>query len=139
MTKADTIEEEVQALDRLDLEGLRSVWRARFGGRPKVRSPELLRLALAFRIQAEAFGGLDTATRRRLRTGVGVGRTDHVGSGVRILREWRGETYEVDRTEAGYLWRGVAYASLSKVAEAITGVKRNGPKFFGLREDPVSP
>lgn len=138
MKSAVLIEDELQALQRLDLEGLRALWRSRFGSRPKIRSPELLRLAIAFRIQAQAFGGIDTATRRRLRTGVGVGRSDHVSIGVRITREWRGETYEVDRVEDGYVWRGVTYANLSKVAQAITGVKRNGPQFFGLRDESVA-
>jgi hypothetical protein len=40
----------------------------------------------------------------------------------------------VDRTARGYDWRGKTYPSLSAVAEAITGVKRNGPRFFGLRQ-----
>jgi len=132
---AASVEGEVQALDRLDLEGLRANWRQRYGGSPKLRSPQLLRLALAFRIQAEVFGGIDVATRRRLRTGVAMGRSDNVSQGVRIVRVWRGETFEVERVEGGYVWSGQTYASLSKVAQAITGVKRNGPKFFGLREE----
>jgi hypothetical protein len=52
----DRITQEVQALGRLDLEGLRSAWRARYGEPPKVRSPDLLRLSLAWRIQAEGLG-----------------------------------------------------------------------------------
>ena len=126
---------EVQGLERLDLEGLRAVWRERYGPSPKLRSPELLRLSLAWRIQADAFGGLDAATRRRLREGGGVGRTDNVSHGVRITKEWRGRTYEIVRIEDGYRWQRQSYSSLSAVAKAITGVKRNGPAFFGLREE----
>jgi hypothetical protein len=37
--------------------------------------------------------------------------------------------------DGGYRWDGVTYASPSAVARAITGVKRNGPKFFGLRDE----
>jgi Protein of unknown function (DUF2924) len=132
---APDVTAEVRALERLDLHGLREAWLVRYGPAPKLRSPELLRLALAWRIQMDCEGGLDAATRRRLASGAAVGRTDHVGRGVRIKREWRGRTYEVERTEGGYRWEDQLYASLSSVAQAITGVKRNGPKFFGLREE----
>ena len=135
MSRGAPITEEVRALARLDLEGLRQAWRRRYGPPPKVRSPELLRLSLAWRIQAEALGGLDANVRRRLRQGPGSpARTDYIGEGVRIVREWRGVVYEVERVAAGYSWNGQVYPSLSAVAQAITGVKRNGPKFFGLRE-----
>lgn len=136
MPKAEVITEEVRSLEHLDLAGLRAVWRRHYGPPPKLRSVELLRLSLAWRLQASAFGGLDAATRRKLREGTGLGRSDHVSAGVRITKEWRGETYEVDRTGAGYLWDGKAFKSLSAAAQAITGVKRNGPAFFGLREEP---
>ena len=135
MSDPTQITQEVRALERLDLEGLRAVWTKRFGPAPRLRSPELLRLALAWRIQTQYFGGLDAATRRRLRTGAGVGRSDHVSVGVIITKEWRGQIYEVARTEQGYVWDGRMFRSLSGVAEAITGVKRNGPCFFGLRPD----
>ena len=55
------------------------------------------------------------------------------GLGARLVRDWQGERYEVHVVEKGYLWRGQTYGSLSSVAKEITGVSRNGPKFFGLR------
>jgi hypothetical protein len=58
-----------------------------------------------------------------------------VSVGVLITKEWRGQIYRIYRTEAGYVWEGRTFASLSKVAQAITGVKRNGPQFFGLRQE----
>lgn len=135
MSREVAITAEVRALERLDLEGLREVWRARYGLPPKVRSPELLRLSLAWRMQAQVLGELDAGVRRRLRQGPGSpARADYIGDGARIVREWRGAIYEVDRIPGGYRWNGEVHASLSAVAQAITGVKRNGPKFFGLRE-----
>lgn len=132
---SDAITEEVRALARLDLEGLRDECRRRYGAAPKARSPELVRLSLAWRIQAEAFGGLDVVTRRRLRQAPGApARSDHLGVGSRITREWRGVLHEVDRVADGFRWNGKIYSSLSAVAKAISGVKRNGPQFFGLRE-----
>ena len=135
MRDAHAVTEEVRALERLDLEGLRTEWRRRYGPPPKARSPELVRLSLAWRIQSEAFGGLDVVTRRRLRQSPGApARSDHLGVGARLTREWRGVLHEVDRTVEGFRWSGKIYSSLSAVAQAISGVKRNGPQFFGLRE-----
>ena len=59
--------DEIEALMPLGLEGLREVWRNRYGAPPKLRSAALLRHCLAWRLQAEALGGLDRDTRRKLK------------------------------------------------------------------------
>ena len=51
------------------------------------------------------------------------------------MKSWAGETHEVIVLERTVLWNGNIYTSLSAVARAMTGTPRNGPKFFGLRED----
>ena len=66
MSARDAIVQEVTSLAALDLQGLRATWRQRWGAPPKLRSPELLRRLMAWRIQAAALGGLDPETRRRL-------------------------------------------------------------------------
>ncbi len=38
--------------------------------------------------------------------------------------------------DKGFAWNGNTYASLSKVALAITGTRWSGPRFFGLRDNP---
>jgi hypothetical protein len=129
------VEEEVTALEALDLKGLREAWRQRFGSAPKLRSPELLKLVLAWRIQASAWGGLDGAARRQLATSkaaVSPGRDLAIGS--RLTREWKGAPVEVIVTSTGFLWRGIEYPSLSAIARAATGTRWNGPRFFGLRD-----
>jgi hypothetical protein len=131
----DAITEEVRALARLDLEGLRAEWRRRFGAPPKLRAPDLLRRMLAWRIQAAAFGGLDAQTRRRLRQGPAVVPIAPVPmTGTRLAREWKGVTHEVQVVSGGFIYAGGQYASLSEVARTITGARWNGPRFFGLRE-----
>tara|TARA_R110002051_G_scaffold41530_7_gene86166 strand:+ start:55158 stop:55571 length:414 start_codon:yes stop_codon:yes gene_type:complete len=131
----EPINMEVRALERLDLEGLRSAWRERYGPAPKLRSRELLGLMLAWRIQSEAFGGLDAATRRKLKTETSAGRSSlDLVPGTVLTREWKGVPETVRRTEAGYEWRGRNYKSLSAVARAISGAPRSGPLFFGLKE-----
>lgn len=135
MIDSERINREVRALERLDLEGLRSAWRDRYGPEPRLRSRELLGLMLAWRIQSEAFGGLDAATRRKLKTETTVGRSNlDLAPGTVLTREWKGVPETVRRTEAGYEWRGQTYRSLTAVTRAISGGPRSGPLFFGLKE-----
>jgi len=61
-------------------------------------------------------------------------RPSEVKTGSRLIRVWGAERHEVEVTENGYLWQGRSWTSLSSVARAITGTRRNGPAFFGLRE-----
>ncbi|WMS43449.1 DUF2924 domain-containing protein [Acuticoccus sp. MNP-M23] len=49
----------VDAIRHSDLNRLRVKWRTRWGTPPKLRSAELMRLMLAWRLQAEALGGLE--------------------------------------------------------------------------------
>ena len=127
------VEAEVERIAGLDLHGLRDAWPARFGPHPRLRSPDYLRQMLAWKLQAEAYGGLDADTRKLLAKGAAKPRGPQVSSGVRLVREWKGERHEAAVTEDGVLYRGQSYASLSEVARAITGVRWNGPRFFGLR------
>ena len=130
------VEAEVAHLLTLDLEGLRAVWRKRYGPPPKLRSVQLLQLSLAWRIQAEAFGGLDAETKRRLRRGgAGAAAADRLQAGVRLIREWKGMPHEVVVEEEGYRYAGKVWTSLSEIARHISGTRWNGPKFFGLRTD----
>lgn len=135
----DKVEAEVAALVAMGLQELREVWRARIGPPPKLRSPELLRLSLAWHIQAEAFGGLDAETKRRLRRGgQGAAAADRLQPGVRLTREWKGRRYDVVVVEGGYAYRDKTWKSLSEIAREITGARWNGPRFFGLRDTPAA-
>jgi hypothetical protein len=52
--------------------------------------------------------------------------------GARLLREWHGTTHDVIVTDKGFVWEGRTYKSLSAVAEAVSGAKWSGSRFFGL-------
>ncbi|HTE86047.1 MAG TPA: DUF2924 domain-containing protein, partial [Dehalococcoidia bacterium] len=52
--------------------------------------------------------------------------------GMRLVREWHGRTHTVVVTEDGVEYAGKAYASLTKIAQEITGAHWSGPRFFGL-------
>lgn len=130
----EVINAEVRALECLDLEGLRAAWAARYGlPVPRVRSRELLGLSLAWRIQAEAFGGLDAATRKKLMDERAPKKTRiDVPIGAVLTREWKGVPQTVQRTARGFEWNGRTYASLTAAARAISGGIWSGPLFFGL-------
>lgn len=124
---------EVRALEGLDLDGLREAWRRRYGPPPKLRSTDILARLLAWRIQAEVFGGLDTDAKLTLSRKSLPTAGPELRPGMRLEREWRGRLEVVDVVEGGFRWRDQTLPSLSKVARAITGTKWNGPRFFGLR------
>lgn len=123
---------ELDAIDRENLEQLRARWSKRWGPCPRLRSVALLRRIIAWRLQAEALGGHDAATRRLLRGGAN-GLEALLASGTVLTREWQGVTYRVEVADDGFIHDGRRWASLSEVARAITGTRWNGPRFFGLR------
>jgi hypothetical protein len=130
----DDLEREVAALEHLNLHQLRDKWRERFGAPPKIRSPEMLRLLLAWRIQAIALGGLDAETRKALaRTGRVVAEGQELGIGTTFRRTCNGEEQVVTVVDSGFEWKGRRFKSLSAAATAIAGTRWNGPRFFGLR------
>jgi hypothetical protein len=125
---------DMDALASSDLEALREVWSQRFGPPPTLRSVELLRLMLAWRIQAAAQGCLDAATRRLLeRRGPVVPEGRSLGLGAILRRTWRGRTVEAIVEADGFRFEGRLYPTLTAVAVAATGTRWSGPRFFGLR------
>lgn len=119
-----------------DLPALRRHWQARWGAPPPLRSVELLRLSLAWRLQAEAQGGLDRAARRQIaKKGRVQPEGQQLGLGARLRREWQGRMVEVVVTAEGFRWEDRVFPSLSAAATAIAGSRWNGPRFFGLRGD----
>lgn len=138
VNKGALIDREIAALDALDRSALVQRWRSAFGREPPPRlSRTLMEKAIAYEIQARAYGGLSARTIRALKAAakpeaVDVSRRPP-GRGTRLVREWNGILYEVDVLDDGYLWRGQRYRSLSAIALAITGTKWSGPRFFGIR------
>ena len=119
----------------IDLEHLRDVWRERFGAPPSLRSEPIMRMLIAWRLQCEAYGGLDPDTRKALaRTGAVAPEGKHLGIGARLTRNWKGREVEVIVEEQGFRWDDRLYPSLSAAATAIAGTRWNGPRFFGLRD-----
>jgi hypothetical protein len=134
MTAEEALGTAPAALENMDLQTLRFIWRTRYGSAPTMRSPEILRLMLAWRIQAGAHGGVSVESRRAMRRRAGVPAGVALGPGSLLVREWKGQRHQVVAEGEGcFLYDGERYRSLSHVARRITGSRWNGPRFFGLR------
>jgi hypothetical protein len=137
----DDVEREIAALAELDRTALLEQWRKAFGrDAPPRLSRTLMEKAIAYDLQAKAFGGLSSRTRRALRAATKANGRSSLSKlpsrGTRLIREWHGTMHEVEVLEDGYLWRGERHRSLSAIARAITGTKWSGPRFFGLLARP---
>jgi len=134
-TEPAAIEAEIARLRSLALDALRRRWRVVFGRTPPAGlSKDLLGRMIAWRMQEQAFGGLD---RESLMFLEGLAR--HGGlprrqlkPGTVLVRDYQGQRHIVTVAADGFDWQGTTYASLSTLARAITGTSWNGPRFFGL-------
>lgn len=135
----------IAALDTVEAEALKRRWRELYGrDAPYKARADLLRRGLAYRLQEKTFGGLKPALAHRLaRIAEETARgNDHAAvltvaagpaPGTRLLREWNGQTQMVEVLVDGFVWSGKHFTSLTAVAQAITGTRWSGPRFFGLR------
>jgi hypothetical protein len=133
------IEVEIERIRSLGVDELRTLYRTTFrSAPPKALTKDLIGRMIAWRIQEQAYGGLDRATRKLLndyargQTGTADG-TRRLKPGTVLVREYQGERHTVTVVRDGFVWRGKTYGSLSGIARAITGMTWNGPRFFGLR------
>jgi hypothetical protein len=99
-----------------------------------MRSWELLARLLAWRIQVDAFGGLDATTIRLLQSDRPPQSKPMLTPGTQVSREWQGRRHDVDVLDGRFRYAGAEYRSLSEVARVITGTRWNGLRFFGLRQ-----
>jgi DUF2924 family protein len=125
----------VAGLEGHDLNGLRRQWRAHLGGEPPVHLPRwLLMRVLAYRLHADAFGGLDKSIQRTLRSDKDRGAVMPLrparasdsrrrrpegrrAAGARM--EWQARAGMI--LDEGFAWNGQTFGSLSQIAKAMTG------------------
>ena len=106
---------------------------------------EILRRRICYKIQKDRFGGMQKIHQNRInklsKEAPADGTTSNKlnkykpPSGTKIIRTWRGDKYEIVTAEEGFEYQDKIYKSLTKLAFEITGVKRSGPVFFGLKEN----
>jgi len=143
------------ALREMTVNELRERYREVYGEPSRSRNKDYLRKKVAWRIQELAEGGLSDQARARIdklapetparwkkrsmaeaQATVATGPTRDPRlppSGTVLTREHQGVEHAVTVLDDGFTYDGVRFASLSKVARAITGTNWNGFSFFGLQ------
>jgi hypothetical protein len=144
---SENLSQKLTALADLDTPGLRREWRRLYRSHPPLHiRRDLLVLAIAWKLQEKVYGGLTAAQKRKLagiaeelrRNGNMSGNPAiRMKPGMRLVREWRGETHDVLVLEDGFEWNGERRRSLSAIAREITGTHWSGPLFFGVKPRPM--
>ena len=143
---SEDLSEKLTALADLDTAGLRREWRRLYRSHPPLHiRRDLLVLAIAWKLQEKVYGGLTAAQKRKLagiaeelrkNGNLSASPAIRLKPGLRLVREWRGETHDVLVLEDGFEWNGKRRRSLSAIAREITGTQWSGPRFFGVQPRP---
>lgn len=139
-----SLDQQIDALRSLSTAKLREEWQ-RVWKEPAPRlGHDLLRRGLAWKLQEQKQGGLPKPVLRELKRlarlverGRSLGLERVAKPGTRLVRQWRGRTFHVSVVDDGFLFDDRRYASLSQIAQVITGTKWSGPRFFGLVGGPA--
>jgi Protein of unknown function (DUF2924) len=137
----------IDHLEKLSRAELRVLWEREFSEKvPATLGRDILALGIAYARQERHYGVLAKPVARELdRLLARVLRDEEAGvprpattalprTGTILVREWRGTAHQVTVVDDMFIWNGMTYRSLSRIAHAITGTKWNGPRFFGMRE-----
>ena len=146
------LQTELRTLEGLTVGELHARYAELFGESARSRHRQYLIRKIAWRLQADAEGGLSERAKARAAELADIGfarttppryrkpqaapaqqldrRLPPVGAVIR--RVYKGRELRVLVMESGFEHEGVQYASLSAVAKAVTGSHVNGFLFFGL-------
>jgi len=122
---------------------LRSAWRDAFKTAAPDIGSDLLRRAIASRLQERIHGSLDNKVKREIeRLCKRVEKTGKAGpmhaislkTRTRLVRSWNDKSDHVLVCDDGFEFEDRHYASLSSIAREITGAHWSGPRFFGLKK-----
>lgn len=150
---------EIDALGQMTVGQLRSKYGEAFGEATHSRNRRFLQKRVAWRIQANAFGGISERARKRaeelandsdLRIRAPRGQPPSIDAdsvteafqpsidartptpGSILTRDYQGKRLVVSVLEKGFEFEGRVFRSLTGIAEAVTGSHWNGRHFFGL-------
>lgn len=155
-----SLEARIARLPTCTVATLREEYLSLFGEPTASRHKTWLVRRIAWRMQADAEGGLSEralcraaelandaeirVTPPRLSRTTSTGQTKIVPltvtpvttlmPGMSLRREWKGQPRVVTVLSHGFDYNGTVYGSLSAVARAITGTRWNGHVFFGLKK-----
>lgn len=132
----------LRQLPTMNVENLRAEWSGRFGDAiPPIRSGDVLRHLMAWRVQAAVHGGYTAEVAKVLTKLIsdnqaarplGASLKPKLGAGTVLTREWKGRLHHVTVETEGFTYEEKAYRSLSEIARLITGTRWSGPRLFGL-------
>lgn len=138
------IARQIDDMQSMSFAELKQLWRDYFQTEPPPYKRGFMLKALAYRIQELTYGGLPGDTAKRLQDLVAEADGKKIKrkslpvklpvAGTRLVREWKGERYEVIILQDGFEFCGRKWGSLSTIAQRITGTHWNGLTFFGLRK-----
>ena len=129
---------QLAALQNMKLPELQEKWRDLYGSEPPNFGRKFMFQQLAYRVQELFYGGLNPAVKERLKQAADPDSTatepekSDFTIGTKFIRVWNKCEYEVTVVAGGFEYQGQKFKSLTAIAEKITGVHRNGRKFFGL-------
>lgn len=133
------VEKRIRALRSLSTAELLTEWQRVWRRPAPGLGHDLLRRAIAWKLQERAYGGLSRSTvialnrnARRLEGRPTPGSKRIAKPGTRLIRQWQGRTYFVSVLSDGFQFDDRRFNSLSQIAKAITGTTWSGPRFFGL-------
>ena len=140
-----SLDQQMEALRTLGTAELRQQWQRVWKETAPRLGHDLLRRGIAWKLQEQAHGGLPRRAARQLerfaslvKRGRPLGLERVAKPGTRLVRQWRGRTFHVTVMDNGFLFDDRRYASLSQIAQVITGTKWSGPRFFGLVGGPTA-
>jgi hypothetical protein len=140
----DPITQRLATLPGLSKTALLDLWRELFNASPPQLRRRLMISILAYRLQERAFGSISAKTRgclQQLTRALEISSKGSISSvpslrpGTRLVRQWRDQVHLVNVEDSGYEYQGARYQSLSEIARLITGARRSGPLFFGLKNE----
>ncbi|HMO35171.1 MAG TPA: DUF2924 domain-containing protein, partial [Gemmatales bacterium] len=140
-----TLQQKMATLPHLRVTELRRMYAEVFGEPTNANNRDWLTKRLAWRLQAQAMGGLTERAKARagelaneadLRTTppptyatmptVGERDARLPAPGAVITRSYKGVPHHVEVLADGFIWNGSSYSTLTAVAKAITGQHLNG-------------
>src|SRR5580704_8634408 len=156
---------EIESLRHMTVGKLKEKYREVFGEASRSNHKQFLFRRIAWRIQANAFGGLSERARRRaleiandadlrirapkefLKSELDYSRTTETSvtpsedprlpmAGTELVRRYRGKDIVVRVREDGFEHAGQVHRSLSAAVRTATGTAWNGFAFFGLGSKP---
>lgn len=131
-------------LSKLSLGELRQMWTTAWRKEPHARiGRTMLEKSLEYKTQQREGCGLTPEQRARLEqltkqyqiNPTCFDDNSPLKNGTRLVRMYKGKKHSVLVKADGFEYAGKTYASLSKIANDITGKSWNGWVFFGLKKD----